>query len=90
MDIEQICWMREYVVRDPKGLDSIRIEVSYDDGRGRTPHFFRIPPDDLPQASALYLKWGGVRYAGTRRGNTVKGPSVPFAPSVKIWREIGK
>jgi hypothetical protein len=90
MDVEHICWMREYVVTDAKGLDSIRMEFSYDNGRGRTPHFFRVPPQDLAQARALYLEWGGVRDVGMQRGNTVRGPSLPFAPSIKVWRQIGK
>ena len=67
---------------------SIRMEFSYDHGKGRTPHFFRVLPQDMVQASALYLEWGGIRTEGIRRGSTVKGPSLPYAPSVKIWRQL--
>ncbi len=86
MDVEHLCWLREYVFTDAKGLDSIRMGFSYDDGRGRTPRFFRVPPHDMAQASALYVGWGGFRPEGYRQG--IKGPSLPFAPSTKVWRQL--
>lgn len=89
MDIEHLCWLREYLMIDTKGNDLIAMEFSYDNGIKRTPHFFRVPPEDLMEARSLYREWGGNRDERYRRGSTVKGPSVPFAPSVKVWRKNG-
>ena len=89
MDVEHLCWLCEYVAVDAKGQDSIRMEFSYDDGRVRTPHFFRVPEGDMKEAQALYKEWGGTRAEGYRRGTTAKGPSMPFAPSIRVWRENG-
>lgn len=89
MDVEHLCWMRERLVADSKGTDEIRMFVSYDDGRGRTPQFFRVPEPDVTQARTLYKTWGGWRDPEYRQGNTVKGPGNPFTPSIRIWRENG-
>lgn len=89
MDVEHLCWMRELLVADPKGNDTVRMEVSYDDGRGRTPQFFRVPEEDVTQARALYKEWGGFRDPQYRQGTTAKGPGKPVLPSIKIWRENG-
>lgn len=90
MNAEHVCWMREYEITDVQGRATIRMEVSYDDGKGRTPQFFRVPDADFVQARALYAEWGGIRRKGVPRGNTVKGPSVPFSPTTDLWGEIGK
>lgn len=87
MDSEHLCWLREILVTDAKGQDAVAMEISYDSGRGRTPHFFRVPHEDMPEARALYKEWGGIRAEGFRRGTTAKGPSVPFAPSISVWRK---
>ncbi len=89
MDIEHLCWLREIVVTDAKGLDTVGLEFSYDTGRAQTPRFFRVPAVDVTQARSLYQEWGGTRPDGYRRGSTVKGPSRPFAPSIQVWRENG-
>lgn len=88
MDTEHLCWLREFLVTDVKGQDAIALEFSYDSGRERTPRFFRVPQEDMIEARSLYKEWGGSRARGYRYGSTVQGPSVPFAPSIKIWREI--
>lgn len=88
MDIEHLCWLREFLVTNKVGNDVIAMEFSYDNGMKRTPHFFRVPPEDLIEARLLYHEWGGIRAEGYRRGTTVKGPSVPFAPSIKVWNRI--
>jgi hypothetical protein len=89
MDIEHLCWLREFLVTDTKGHDAVAMEFSYDSGRERTPHFFRVPEADLMEARFLYKGWGGKRAEGFRRGTTVKGPSLPFTPSIRLWRENG-
>lgn len=85
MDIEHLCWLREFVMTDAKGNDLVAMEFSYDSGRARTPHFFRVPPEDTLEARSLYQKWGGIRAEGYRRGTTAQGPSVPFARPRRIW-----
>jgi len=87
MDVEHLCWLHEFVVTDAKGQDTVALEFSYDMGTERTPRFFRVPPEDMTVARSLYKEWGGSRARGYRHGTTVQGPSIPFAPSIKIWRE---
>ena len=87
MDIEHLCWLREILVAKPVGGDIVGLEFSYDTGILRTPRFFRVPEEDVPQALTLYKEWGGFRDPGYRRGTTAKGPSQSFAPSIKIWKE---
>lgn len=89
MDVEHLYWMREVLVINAKGTDEIRMEVSYDDGRGRAPQFFRVPEADITQARALYQEWGGFRAPEYRRSTTAKGPGKPPSPSIKVWRENG-
>lgn len=87
MDIQHICWLREILVAEPAEGDIVGMEFSYDTGALRLPRFFRVPQGDVTQAVALYQDWGGIRAPEFRRGTTVKGPSNPFAPSIKVWRE---
>lgn len=89
MDIEHMTWLHEYVVKDPAGQDAIALEFSYESGYEHTPHFFPVPKNEVQQAHTLYLAWGGSRTEGFRSGTTVKGPSLPFPPSIKLWRENG-
>ncbi len=81
MDTQQIRFLREIEVRDDQGQKTIMMEFSCDDGARRTPRFFEIPNDDLTQARALYLAWGGSRPEGYRIGTTVRSPSWPAFPS---------
>jgi hypothetical protein len=53
MDIEHLCRLREFVVTDVKGQEAIAMEFSYDNGRERTPRFFRVPQADMIKARAL-------------------------------------
>lgn len=87
MDIQHICWLREILVAEPAGGDIVGMEFSYDTGIQRVPRFFRVPQGDVAEAVTLYKGWGGIRAPKYRRGTTVKGPSIPFAPSIQVWRE---
>jgi hypothetical protein len=87
MDIEHLCWLREILVAEPAGGDTVGMEFSYDNGTLRVPRFFRVPQAEVAQARTLYQEWGGIRSPEYRRGTTAKGPSNPFAPSIKIWKE---
>ncbi len=89
MNVEQICWMREMLVRDADGQDHVVMQVSFDNGYGRTPHFFRVPPQDYAQARSLYAEWGGMRAEGFRIGTVAKGPGKPFVPMSYAWRKHG-
>jgi len=89
MDVEHMTWLHEYIITDAVGKDAIALEFSYDSGFEHAPRFFRVPQKDVPEAHALYAALGGSRGEGFRSGTTVKGPSLPFAPSIKLWREIG-
>jgi hypothetical protein len=73
MNIQRIRFLREVLASNAKGKQTINMEFSYDSGE-RPPHFFGVPDEDVPQARALYLEWGGSRPEGYRRGATVKGP----------------
>jgi hypothetical protein len=73
MDIQRIRFLREVLVTNTKGQQSITMEFSYDSGE-RPPRFFGVPDDDVSRARALYVAWGGSRPEGYRRGTTVKSP----------------
>ena len=89
MNVEQICWLRERLELVPGGGDRVMVEFSCDPGTGRTPHFFRVQETDLAHARSLYREWGGVRANGYRIGTTVRGPGIPAAQSIRIWRQNG-
>ncbi len=81
MDVQQIRFLREIEVTDAQDQKQITLEFSCDDGIRRSPHFFRIPDEDLTAARALYLTWGGSRPEGYRIGSTVRSPLWPAFPS---------
>jgi hypothetical protein len=54
MNVEQICWLRETLVTNAEGQDKVGMDISYETGLGRTPHFFTVPQEDLIEARALY------------------------------------
>ena len=89
MIIEQITWLRERVVTNRQGEDTLAMEFSCDSGYGRTPQFFTVKVEDLREARLLYRAWGGDRPEGYRVGTTVKGPGKPRTPSIRIWRHNG-
>ncbi len=89
MHIQRIRFLREVLVTDLKGKATSTMEFSYDSGAERAPHFFGVPDDDLLQARALYLAWGGSRREGYQIGTTVKGLWVPSVQSKSIWRKNG-
>ncbi len=89
MDIEHLCWLREVLLTDTKGQDAVSMEWSYDNGLAGAPRFFRVPAEDMLKARALYQEWGGLRAEGYRRGTLAKGPALPYAASIKIWRQNG-
>lgn len=89
MNIQRIRYLREVLVADDKGKDTIGMEFSYDSGVGQAPHFLGVPDADLAQARALYAAWGGSRPEGDRKGTIVKGPWIPFIQSKSIWRKNG-
>lgn len=74
MDIQRILFLREVVVTDGNGKTTIALEFSLDSGADRTPRFFGVPDDDLPQARLLNQQWGGSRPEGYRVGSTVPRP----------------
>jgi len=88
LNIRRIHFLREVLVSDANGQDSITFEFTYDNGGGRAPHFFGVTDDDLPQARALYAVWGGRRLHGYRYGSTVKGPGSPFIQSRNAGEKI--
>lgn len=89
MDVQHLCWLREYMVKNPAGQDVIAMEFSYDSGAGNRARFFRVPEEDFVQARGLYAEWGGERAQGYRVGTAVRGPGLAFTPSVQVWRENG-
>ncbi len=89
MHIERIQFLREVLVTDRKDKSTSTMEFSYDNGNDRVPHFFGVPDDDMPQARALYLAWGGNRPEGYQIGTTVRGPWIPPVQSKSIWRQGG-
>ncbi len=89
MHIERIQFLREVLVTDRKGKSTSTMEFSCDSGAERAPHFFGVPDDDVPQARALYLAWGGKRPEGYQIGTTVRGPWIPPVQSKSIWRSVG-
>ena len=85
MYIDRIQFLREVLVTDRQGKAAGTMEFSYDSGVEQAPHFFGVPDDDLPQARALYLAWGGNRPEGSQIGTTVRGPWIPAVQSRNIW-----
>jgi hypothetical protein len=83
MNLRRIHFLREVLVSNANGKDTIAFEFTYDNGGGREPHFFGVTDDDLPEARTLYAAWGGSRPHGSRYGTTVKGPGSPFIQSRK-------
>lgn len=77
MHINRIQFLRDILVTDRNGKATSTMEFSYDSGNERAPHFFGVPDDDIPQARALYLAWGGNRPKGYQVGSTVRGPWIP-------------
>lgn len=89
MNIRKIRFLRERLVTDTRGQDTIKMEYSYDSDLDRTPHFFEVPAPELRKARALYAAWGGKRTAGDRVGTTVEGPWIPFIQLKSMWRQNG-
>lgn len=89
MNIQKVRFLREVLVTDAKGHDTITMEFSYDSDLERTPHFFEVPAQDVPKARSLYAAWGGRRTVGHRQGTTVNGPWIPFIQSKSMWRQNG-
>jgi hypothetical protein len=89
VNVEQICWLREKLVTDADGQERVVMEVSFDNGFGRTPQFFRVPTQDHDKARSLYAAWGGVRAQGYRIGTVAKGPGKPAVPNSYAWRKNG-
>ena len=87
MNLKSIYFLREVLVMDGDGKDTIAYEFSYDNGGHREPHFYFVSDTDTSQASALYLAWGGIRADGYRQGSTVKSPGSPFIQSKGLWRK---
>lgn len=87
MNTQRVYFLREVLGRDARGLDSIIIEFSYENGSQRDARFFEVPAADVLQARVLYAAWGGVRREGYRRGNTVQRPWVPLIQSNNIGSE---
>ncbi len=81
MDIKRVRFLREVVVTDAQGRDTISLEFSYDSGVGRAPYFLAVPVEQISQARSLYHAWGGSRQAGERVGTTVRGPWIPSIQS---------
>lgn len=89
MNIRKIRFLREVMVTDAQGQDTIKMEFSYDRDLDRTPHFFEVPASEIRKARALYAAWGGRRAEGYRQGTTVKGPWIPFIQSKSMRRQNG-
>lgn len=84
---DRIQFLRDVVVTR-KGKAASTVEFSYDSGDGRAPHFSDVPADDLIQARALYLAWGGNRPEGYPVGTTVRSPWPPLRLQFKsIWKQ---
>ncbi len=78
MDIEHLCWLREYLVTDKLKNDHVAYEFSNDSGMFSVARFFRVPQRDEAAAQAYYHTHGGKRAPGDRIGTTIAGPAAPY------------
>lgn len=64
MRINKIHFIREIVVREPEGNDTLQLQVAYDAPSALHPKFRDVPAHELEEVRALYLEMGGSCLAG--------------------------
>lgn len=75
MSIQEIHFIREALVTDFQGKENAVMEVSLSNASTSHPKFQHAAFYEMDAVRALYVKLGGARRAGDKRGSTVIIPN---------------